>query len=266
MTASENEPPRLGRARWQFGLKTLFVLVLLCSLPFGAWKCLLEPGVQDMRDGRCHSYLFKIGHALRTYHISHGSFPPAYVADENGKPMHSWRTLILPHMMTIGNSEDVYNRYGFSEPWDGPNNRKLVRELERNAFACPRGPERGTTYTSYVAIVGPNTAWPGAKATSFDAKVLWDDSSTSSPYDDAKAAADTILVIEITGSDIHWMEPRDITLDELLSDDPSRSGSRLSSPHPVKIRYITVGREFGSLEGDVSVEELRRLATLPEKE
>ena len=36
--------------------------------------------------------------ALHNYHQANGCFPPAYIADKNGKPMHSWRVLILPYM------------------------------------------------------------------------------------------------------------------------------------------------------------------------
>ena len=35
---------------------------------------------------------------MHNYHDEHGSFPPAYIADASGKPMHSWRVLILPYL------------------------------------------------------------------------------------------------------------------------------------------------------------------------
>ena len=37
----------------------------------------------------------QIGVALHNYHDAHGCFPPAYIADANGRPMHSWRILLL---------------------------------------------------------------------------------------------------------------------------------------------------------------------------
>ena len=36
--------------------------------------------------------------ALHNYHDEHGSFPPAYVSDESGRPLYSWRVLILPYL------------------------------------------------------------------------------------------------------------------------------------------------------------------------
>ena len=44
----------------------------------------------------CQGNLMAIGLALQNYHDAHGCFPPAYIADENGNAMHSWRGLILP--------------------------------------------------------------------------------------------------------------------------------------------------------------------------
>ena len=35
---------------------------------------------------------------LQDYEQEHGCFPPAYVPDENGRPMHSWRVLSLPYL------------------------------------------------------------------------------------------------------------------------------------------------------------------------
>jgi len=36
--------------------------------------------------------------AVANYHDSHGQFPPPYIAEADGKPMHSWRVLILPYL------------------------------------------------------------------------------------------------------------------------------------------------------------------------
>ncbi len=40
--------------------------------------------------------LKQISLALLNYENRYGTFPPAYVADKNGRPMHSSRVLILP--------------------------------------------------------------------------------------------------------------------------------------------------------------------------
>jgi hypothetical protein len=65
--------------------------------------------------------------AVANYVEEHGHYPPAFLADENGKPMHSWRVLILPYI----EERELYKQYKSDEPWDGPSNRKLASRMPR---------------------------------------------------------------------------------------------------------------------------------------
>ena len=98
----------------------------------------------------------------------------------------------------------MYDEYDFTEPWNGPNNRKLGK-TRLTVFECPSVRHRGVI-TDYVAVTGPHTAWPGDKATAVE--------------DFSDGTSKTILLVELANSDIHWMEPRDLTLDEVLSTGP----------------------------------------------
>ena len=53
------------------------------------------------------------------------SFPPAYVADSNGRPMHSWRALLLPFL----DEPELAKSYRWDEAWDGASNRKLWDQI-----------------------------------------------------------------------------------------------------------------------------------------
>ena len=72
--------------------------------------------------------------------------------------------------------------------------------------------------TNYVVVVGDQTAFPGHRTTKL--------------ADIEDGAENTILLVEIGNSDIHWMEPRDLDFDTLsfIVNDPHRPG--ISSPHP----------------------------------
>ena len=87
----------------------LFLLVL-CLLPL-----LFAPTHGSLREMECSNNLKAIAIALHSYHDKYGSLPPAYVADENGKPMHSWRVLILPQLGETG----LHERYRFSKRAQG---------------------------------------------------------------------------------------------------------------------------------------------------
>lgn len=161
------------------------------------------------RSAQCANNLKQIALALHIYHDTYGCFPPAYVTDESGKRMHSWRVLILPFL----DQEHLYKKYRFDEPWNGPENSKLHAE-KLDVYHCPTGPDYNNLY---LAVVGPNTAWPGA--TSRSLKDILDGTSR------------TILLVEHKDAQIHWMEPRDLDFDTMSFQVNDPSGKGLSSPH-----------------------------------
>jgi hypothetical protein len=57
--------------------------------------------------------------------------------------------------------------------------------------------------TSYVAVVGPTTMWP-PRSYIRDADIL-------------DGLSGTIMLVEIAGSDIEWLEPRDLPISQLQS-------------------------------------------------
>ncbi len=189
----------------------------LAGLATLAWNLLFPPlGVPRpvSRRFQCSSNLRQIALALHHYHDVHGSFPPTYVPDAMGRPMHSWRVLILPYLERM----DLYDRYDFHEPWNGPNNRKLALEMPR-VFACPSQPKPkgGPLETNYVAVVGPHTAWPEAKPRNL------------SQF--ADGTSQTLLVVEVHDSGISWLEPRDLHMVQMpLTINPPR-GQGVSSRH-----------------------------------
>ena len=106
-------------------------------------------GQRGNRVRRCPNNLKQIAMALDNYHDTYGCFPPAYSIDEQGRPMHSWRILILPYL----EGPSAYQGYDFNEPWDGPNNRQLAEQIP-GVFRCPEATKHGAAAdTHYVAIM-----------------------------------------------------------------------------------------------------------------
>jgi hypothetical protein len=216
--------PQLGfpqdhRRSW-FGRRTLLAVMAAAILAaIGSWFCV---AVREARDAAiaCHaqSHLNQLQLALRNYHAMHGCFPPAYLADTEGRPAHSWRVLILP----LIEQEALYKAYRFDEPWNGPNNMKLVDRMPE-IFHMPSEPD-STAITNIVAIVGPATAFPGPKSTRIN--------------DFTDGLDNTILLTEIAASDIAWLEPRDLRAEEMSftvndKEKPSISCSRRRGPYVV---------------------------------
>jgi hypothetical protein len=107
-------------------------IFLFFFIPF----LLMLPAIQDSREAArrrlCESNMTQIGVALRNYHDHHGSFPPAYTVDEEGNPLHSWRTLILPYFtpdFLDSKWKDFYDQIRFDEPWDSEYHKNLLEEM-----------------------------------------------------------------------------------------------------------------------------------------
>jgi len=160
----------------------------------------------------CETHLRSIATALDMYHQDYGSFPPAWVADAQGRPMHSWRVLILP---AIG-EDDLYKEYKLDEPWDGPNNRKLAHRIPE-VYRCPTDPSGYEGQTSYVALVGPQACWLGDKPVKL--------SQLAQP-------GQAIAVIETYESGINWLEPRDFVVPGLETQINASAGQGVRSLHP----------------------------------
>lgn len=128
--------------------------------------------------------------------------------------MHSWRVLILPFI----DQSSVYDEYDFGQPWNGPHNSQLSQRINNDIFHCPSSPQTAMSpLTDYVVIVGPNTVFPGGLSTSLS--------------DISDGPENTILLAEIANSDVHWMEPRDLTADTMSFDVDDRFQSSISSHH-----------------------------------
>ena len=171
---------------------------------------------QARRRIQCGNNLKQIGLGLHNYHDVYDCFPPASLADEQGNPMHSWRVLILPY---IG-EQTLYAKYDFSEPWDGPNNIKLLDQMPAT-FACPdhkHPPTKGVQHTSYLAITGESTVWP-------DDRVMTFSEIPAGP-------SNTVFAAEFEERPIPWLKPEDITLTDALEIISTNNPAQLELNHP----------------------------------
>jgi hypothetical protein len=171
----------------------------------------------------------------------HGTFPPAYIADANGTPMHSWRVLILPYI----EQKRIYDQYDFNEPWDGPNNSRL-HGTRVKLFTCPSD-TAAMTNTNYVVVTGSKTLWPRAKATRLS---------------DIKDGADnTIMLVEMHNSGIHWMAPFDLDSAQMSLAVNSAGGTSISSGHHDP-NVVMASGETKKLKNNTSPKALKAALTI----
>lgn len=181
------------------GTNVVLVIVAVVGLAFaavcaiGILLALLLPAVQAAREAarrsQCANNMKQITLAMLNYNEVYGTFPPAYLADENGRPMHSWRVLLLPFM----EQEDLYEQYNFDEPWDGPSNSLLAAQIPA-VYRCPSA-MLAADETHYVVVDGPGYIFEGDGACEIE--------------DIVDGTSNTILIVEAPDNSVNWMQPVD---------------------------------------------------------
>ncbi len=207
---------------------------------------------------RCAGTSARLQHialALHNYHGEYDCFPPQYVVDGQGKPAHSWRVLILPYL----GYGDLYARYRFDEPWNGPHNRLLATEMPyeyRSPFL-----DSTSTVSQYVGIAGESTPWQGATP------LRWEDASRSVGKTDSPDDVDSLVwFIEMANSDVHWMEPRDAPLEQALVGLSVAGAGGVQSNYPDALPVRTVLDSSGWIPVGTSRARLLRRFTLHDSE
>ncbi|WZO98846.1 DUF1559 domain-containing protein [Isosphaeraceae bacterium EP7] len=196
---NDNTPkPGSGR-RFTLGklLLTGAIIAILIALLLPANRS-AGPAV---RRAQCTNNLKQIALALYYYEQEYKALPPAYTMDANGRPLHSWRTLILPYLEL----KPLYEKIDLSKPWNDPVNAS-ASATELAVFTCP-GASHAKSTTTYLAVVGPDGFLVPGRPRRLD-------EITDSP-------SSTLAVIEAGEEDaIPWMAPFDNGAATVMRLDP----------------------------------------------
>jgi hypothetical protein len=146
---------------------------------------------------QCTNNEKQIALALYNYHDRHNSFPPAFRQSKDGKPLLSWRVLILPFL----DQQALYDQFHLDEAWDSPHNRTLIARMPA-VLRCPAENEALAALgkTRYLAPRGVNTVLRGAEPVSL--------------RDITDGTSNTIVAID-AGDDhaVEWTKPDDWQFD-----------------------------------------------------
>ena len=144
--------------------------------------------------------LESIAGALNAYSADYGTYPPATLRDSTGRPMHSWRVLILPYL----GEQETHDLFDLSKPWDHEINLQASFDMP-DVFEHPGDTNQGQGQSGYYLITGPGTLFPATGPMSPDK--MRDESSQ------------TILVIagapQTNTSIGSWAEPVDLDFSKM---------------------------------------------------
>jgi len=183
--------------KWAISSFALTAVILLFAV--GASSGAPGPKAKDERTGpitdeqlqTTANNLKQIALAWHNYEAANGCFPND-VLDAKGKPILSWRVLILPYI----EEDRLYKAFKLDEPWDSDNNRKLIDAMPK-LFAPVRGKsDPGMTY--YQSFTGKNAVLKPGEKTTFAS--ITDGTSN------------TLMVAE-AAKPIVWSKPGDLLFD-----------------------------------------------------
>ncbi len=141
----------------------------------------------------CATNLKKIALAMHIYNEVHGTFPPAYSKGPDGKPLLSWRVLILPHL----EQKALYDEFNKDEPWDSEHNKTLISRMPA-VYTCPSGSRTlaKAGKTTYLTPRGPATIFRGTEAVKIQ--------------DVTDGTSNTIFVVDASdAAAVTWTKPDD---------------------------------------------------------
>ena len=116
-------------------------------------------GVQKVRQSanraQSANNLRQIALAMHNYHDSNGHFPAQAIYSKDGKPLLSWRVLLLPYL----DQDALYRQFKLDEAWDGPHNEKLLAQMPK-LFAGQYNAEISTVLGAKADVVH-SSFWDG---------------------------------------------------------------------------------------------------------
>ncbi len=155
--------------------------------------------VQKMRESAARvqgvNNLKQLALAMHNYHDTMGRLPPQATYDKNGKPLLSWRVMLLPYLAEM----DLYSQFHLDEPWDSEHNKKLLAMMPK-VFASPQQDEKSLKgyATHYQGLVGKGAIFEGKKGIQFS--------------EITDGTSNTIMIVEASKA-VPWTKPEDIPFD-----------------------------------------------------
>lgn len=154
-----------------------------------------EPSDEEILKLRRESMInFKmLGLAMHNYHAANGTFPPVATYGKDGKPLLSWRVLLLPYL----DQTKLYEKFKLNEPWDSPNNKPLLAQMP-SIYRAPGMGDKHSDETFCQVFTGKGTLFSGPKGLSIEQI--------------KDGLGSTLFAVEAK-SPVPWTKPADLTYD-----------------------------------------------------
>jgi RNA polymerase sigma factor (sigma-70 family) len=132
--------------------------------------------------------------AIVNFEGQYGHFPPAAVMSKDGRPLLSWRVLVLPFV----NEEKLFREFKQDEPWDSTHNKKLLSRMP-GVYSPPKIKTKEPHATFYQVFTGKGTVFESLRGARIN--------------EITDGTSNTILMIEAAEA-VPWTKPADLVYDQ----------------------------------------------------
>jgi hypothetical protein len=157
----------------------------------------LVDAVQKVRNSAARmssiNNLKQLALAMYNYESVNGHFPAAAVYGKNGKPLLSWRVMVLPYI----EQDALYKEFHLDEPWDSDHNKKLLEKMPP-LFGAGDEQSLKNHETHYQTFVGKGAIFDGKKGVKIT--------------DITDGTSNTIMMVEAKKA-VPWTKPDDVPFD-----------------------------------------------------
>lgn len=212
----------------------ILVLLLLLLLP------VTRSGAREAaRRTQCRNNLKQIGLAISNYEEKFGAPPPICTIDEVGRPLHSWRTLILPYL----EQQALYDSIDLSKRWDHPANAEAYNTVP-SVYRCPSA-DIPALCTMYMAIAEDDSRVRSGTSESVPAI--------------RESNSQGLMVIEVPQDKaVHWMAPVDTDTAFFMS-----FGEQTDFAHAGGTQAVLVNGQVDFISFGTSAAERQEMTTVP---
>ncbi|MDR1478192.1 MAG: DUF1559 domain-containing protein, partial [Planctomycetaceae bacterium] len=146
----------------------------------------------------CSNNLRKMTLAIHNYYDANMKLPLAFSVDKNGKPLHSWRVMLLPYLECY----ELYKSIRLDEAWDSEHNKQFHNKMP-DIFKCPSCTKGNPKSDTVYCIVTGDKAFGRTNGKNISFEKIEDGTSN------------TIVIVE-RQTPVCWMSPEDVTFDDAV--------------------------------------------------
>lgn len=201
----------------------------------------------------CLSHERQLGMGLTNFDFKNRVTPPAI----SGNPAVSWRVSILDML----DNHSLFLKYDRQADWDAPQNFE-VAAASLSVYQCPVNyypqDNQRRWYSVFAMPTGPHTIGDNPAGTRLE--------------EITAGTSNTLLLVEASGSQIVWTEPRDVNVAtqptgiNLKGTRPGHSAGWLSSYHRNGVNVVMADGSGRQLSLDTDPAVLRKLASIDGRE